>query len=194
MAIEFELKFKAQPEIIRAIDRDIQGETQNFVMETTYFDGMNGELTAKKYTLRRRMENGISVCTLKIPKGDNCRGEWEIPCEDIQTAIPLLCEMGAPAELAALTAQGVREVCGAKFNRIAKTLVFDEGTLELALDLGVLTGGGKQIPLCEIEVELKSGREAFAEHYAKCLAQKYGLVPEPASKFRRALALSKGEL
>ena len=68
----------------------------------------------------------------------------------------------------------------------------DEGVLELALDRGVLTGGGKEIPLCEVEIELKEGSQSFADHYAKCLAQKYGLIPQPHSKFRRALAL-RGE-
>lgn len=189
MAIEFELKYGATPAVIEAIDRTVHGKTRHFVMETTYYDGINGELTAKKYTLRRRMENEISVCTLKIPAGDNRRGEWEVACDHIQNAIPMLCQKGAPAELMALTARGIKEVCGAKFTRIAKTLEYRDAVLELAMDQGILTGGGKEIPLCEVEVELKSGTQDAAEEYAKILAVKFGLVPESRSKFRRALAL-----
>ena len=45
----------------------------------------------------------------------------------------------------------------------------------------------------QVEVELKSGCEEAAEAYARDLAERYGLVPEESSKFRRALALAKGE-
>jgi inorganic triphosphatase YgiF len=62
--------------------------------------------------------------------------------------------------------------------------------VEIALDLGVLRGGEKEIPLCEVEVELKSGSQDAAVAFAEALAEKYALVPEPKSKFARAAALS----
>ena len=65
--------------------------------------------------------------------------------------------------------------------------------LEVALDRGILTGGGREIPLCEAEVELKSGFDADADRYAADLAQTYGLIPESKSKFRRAMDLVQGE-
>lgn len=194
MAIEFELKFRAVPEILEAVRSAVKGEETAFQMQTTYYDTREGALSEKKYTLRRRMENDVSVCTLKAPAGKNSRGEWETQCDQIEKAIPLLCQMGAPADLMELTSQGVMAVCGAKFNRIAKTVEFDGAVLEIALDQGFLMGGGRQIPLCELEVELKSGKPAQAEQYAKLLALKYGLTPEKHSKFRRALALYKGEI
>ena len=194
MAIEFELKFRGTAESIREINRAVSGETMDFAMETTYYDGVNSQLSAKKYTLRRRMENDISVCTLKSPAGDNRRGEWEVECEDIHKAIDLLVQMGAPEDLKELTAQGIVAVCGAKFNRIAKTVQFEDAVLELALDQGILMGGGRQIPLCEVEVELKSGEPQQAEQYARILAAKFGLRPEARSKFRRAFDLYKGEI
>ena len=194
MAIEFELKFRGTAESIQQMNRAVSGETMEFAMETTYYDGVSGQLSAKKYTLRRRMENAISVCTLKTPAGDNRRGEWEVECDDIHKAIDLLVQMGAPEDLKELTAQGIVAVCGAKFHRIAKTIQFDDAVLELALDQGILMGGGRQIPLCEVEVELKSGEPEQAEQYAKILATKFGLQPEPHSKFRRAFDLYKGEI
>ena len=65
----------------------------------------------------------------------------------------------------------------------------EDALLEIALDRGYLFAGEKQLPLCEVEVELKAGSQAAAVAYAKALAEKYGLIPEPGSKFRRALAL-----
>ena len=66
--------------------------------------------------------------------------------------------------------------------------------MELALDSGVLMGGGKTIPLCEVEVELKEGDPVSADLFAKMLAIGHHLAPETKSKFRRALALYKGEM
>ena len=54
-------------------------------------------------------------------------------------------------------------------------------------------GGGKEIPLCEVEVELKEGTVEMTRSYALMLAAIYGLTPEKGSKFRRALALAKEE-
>lgn len=189
MAIEYELKFSATPEIQAEILKDLAGEETVLDMHTTYYDTPEGSLSERHYTLRRRMENGVSVCTLKAPAHGYGRGEWETRCQSIEEAVSKLCDMGAPADLQTLTAGGVIEVCGAKFTRIAKTVKLPEGVLELALDRGVLLGGGKELPLCEVEVELKAGQPALADQYAQILSAKYALVPERASKFRRALAL-----
>ena len=64
--------------------------------------------------------------------------------------------------------------------------------VELALDAGVLLGGGREAALCEVEVELKSGTEKAVSAYGEWLAGEFGLVPEKKSKFRRALALAEG--
>ena len=68
-----------------------------------------------------------------------------------------------------------------------------QGRLEIALDLGVLLGGGREMPLCEVEVELKEGPMEAADAFAIDLARAFGLKPERRSKFQRALALARGE-
>ena len=193
MGVEYELKFRAEPRQQAAIRAEIQGTEQEFDMETTYYDALDESLSQRYYTLRRRMENGNAVCTLKTPNQGAGRGEWEVACENIEEAIDKLCQLGAPADLKIFTAGGICRVCGAKFHRIAKTVQLPEGVVELALDQGVLTGGGKELPLCEVEVELKEGSIEMTRAYALVLAARYGLVPEKGSKFRRALALAKGE-
>lgn len=192
MGREFELKFSARPEQQARIQEDYGGFSE-ISMETTYFDALDGGLSQRRITLRRRMENGISVCTVKTPTQDRGRGEWELQWEDIHTAVSELCKLGCPKEVLELTKVGIAEVCGARFIRHFRQIELEAGSVELALDRGVLTGGGKQSPLCEVEVELKSGCEEAAEAFARDLAEQYGLLPEEHSKFRRALALAKGE-
>jgi len=194
MGVEFELKYRATPEVLAQIDRFAEGEQTVYQMQTTYYDTPDGKLSAVYYTLRCRMENDTAVCTLKAPIEGQGRGEWELNCDDITAAIPELCKLGAPADLMNRTAGGVIPICGARFTRIAKTVELPDCTVEVALDKGVLMGGGRELPLCEVEVELKSGEPAYCEAYARQLAVLFGLEPEKKSKFRRALALYKGEL
>ena len=193
MGIEYELKFRATKQQQAAIRQAFPGETQTISMETTYYDTPTGQLSARWYTLRRRLENGVSVCTLKAPAGDLGRGEWEVSCNSIEGSLLELCKLSRKPELLVLTAEGLIPVCGARFTRIAQALTLGDTTAELALDEGVLMGGGKEIPLCEVEIELKSGSRETVLAFAKQLQQDYGLVAEHGSKFRRALALYKGE-
>ncbi len=193
MATEFELKFSSTADQQAQILREFPGEELRYTMQTTYYDTPSGAFAARRCTLRQRMENGVSICTLKAPDGNNCRKEWETECDSIEQAIEKLCKLGADAALLALAQEGLLPVCGAKFTRIAKTLEILDGTLELALDSGVLTGGSREIPLCEVEVEQKTCTREVCEAFAKALQQQYNLQPEPLSKFARAYALYQGE-
>lgn len=193
MGIEFELKFSATPENQLAIAQETGDAWHTIQMETTYYDTPDGALSKRHYTLRRRLENGLSVCTVKTPAGDLGRGEWETQCDAIEDAIEPLCLLGAPKNLLLLTMNGIVPICGARFTRQCCTLVLEDCTVELALDTGVLLGGSREMPLCEVEVELKEGDRDAATYFAKELSERFGLKPQHKSKFRRALDLYKGE-
>lgn len=190
MGYEFELKFRAGADTLARLRREVAGEETIYHMHTTYYDTTDGALSAKKYTLRRRMENDISVCTLKTPAKREGRGEFEVKSDTIETAIPMLCKLSGLPELENIT---VTEVCGAKFTRIAKTFTWQGTTMELALDSGCLYGGGRTAPISEAEIELKAGSEETVRAFGAFLMAAYGLTPEKVSKFRRGLALYRGE-
>ena len=189
MGREFELKYRAGADSFAALEQKY-GPFQSIAMETAYYDTPERSLGKRRWTLRRRFENGVSVCTVKTPEQGGARGEWETECAAILEAIPALMALGAPQELAELTKAGVEEVCAARFTRLAAKAELPECEVELALDRGVLLGGGKQLPFMEVEVELKSGTEEAAIRFARNLAKEYGLTPEPASKYKRALSLT----
>ena len=192
MGREFELKFAATPAQFAALKADFP-HLHPIEMETTYYDTFDGKMGNYHWTFRRRMENGKSVCALKTPGEDGSTGEWEVEEQSIIMSVPKLVKMGAPWLLAEFTVSGVVPVCGAKFTRLAGIVEYEGAQLELALDCGILTGGNRELPLMEVEVELKSGEDAAAVAFAAKLAEKYGLVPEERSKNRRALGLSRGE-
>lgn len=192
MGMEFELKYMATEALHGAL-LSLSQKWQSITMETTYYDTPSLALSAKRFTLRHRLENGVSICTVKTPLPGNSRGEWEVECGDVLHAIPELCKLGAPKELASLTAEGLIPLCGARFLRKAAVISQGDTLLELALDSGTLFSGNRYMPLCEIEVELKSGYESDALAFGKVLEQRYHLQTEPRSKFRRALALYEEE-
>ena len=193
MGVEFELKYKATAEGQQAIREAFPGDWQTISMETTYYDTCEGSLSGLHYTLRRRLENGVSVCTIKTPIAGAGRGEWEVVCDTIEAAIEKLCKLGGPENLLTLTQTGVVAVCGARFTRQALTVAIPDGKVELALDKGILFAGDREMPICEVEVELKDGDTAAAVQFAALLAEKYALQPEPRSKFKRAKSLIGGK-
>lgn len=190
MAREFELKYRCDSAALAAI-RETYGDFSTTEMETTYYDTYDLKLSYHHWTLRRRMENGKAVCTFKSPAENGGRNEWEVPCDNIFSAIMQLCQAGAPWELMRSTAGGVLPFCGAKFTRLSRLLTLEDGTkVELALDEGILTGGNRQQAFAEVEVELKEGSEEAAVLFARLLAAAYSLEPEPEAKVVRARKLA----
>ena len=192
MGRELEYKY-ASTEEVQAELLKTYGDFQQIQMETTYYDTPDRLLSAAHITLRLRKENDEVVCTLKTPLPDGSRGEWECNATDIEGGIAQLLSLGAPAALKALTAGGVEPTCGARFTLKDRRSRHCNALAELALDHGVLLGGGKQLPLCEVEIEQKSGSDAATAALAAQIAAIYRLSQEPYSKFRRASDLAKGE-
>lgn len=193
--MEFEVKLAVDaPETMERILADpaiagaMAGPVREIPMETTYYDTPAGSLSAKLWTLRRRMEGGSPVVTLKTPADlPDCRNEWETPGDDVLAAVPALIALGAPEELRELKA--VRPVCGAAFRRRAVLLDLEGCTAELALDRGRLFRGDREAPIQELELELKGGDPAAMLALGDRLCRDYGLHPEPKSKFYRASRL-----
>lgn len=192
MGRELEWKFSADRAILDAAEREHPGGWRQIVMETRYLDTPRGDFAARRWTFRQRMENGRSVYCLKTPGSGEARGEWEWQGDDAAAAVEQLTAAGAPAELRQLTdGRDLREICGASFIRRCLTVALGKAQAEVALDDGVLRGGGKEVPLCEIEVEHKEGDEETTRRFAGTVASTYDLTALTESKFARANALAK---
>ncbi len=180
MGRELEFKYRATAEAQEKIAKDF-GPFHEISMATIYYDTPDRQLSSRNATLRLRQENEKRICTLKTPLPDGSRSEQECEAPTIEEGLAQL----------ALNIGPVESVCAAAFTRLAALVETADGTAELALDQGILMGGGKEIPLREVEIEYKSGSEAAAHALALTIAHKYGLTPEPKSKFARAMALNK---
>ena len=157
-------------------------------IETVYYDTPQRDLYTRRWMLRTRRENERSIVTCKTP-GDTpyTRGEWETEGSDAVGAIPVLIAQGAPAALASMLP--LDPLCGARYVRHAALLTLDGCTAELALDHGEVFAGDRTAPICELELELKSGEPSALFALAASLSAQYGLSEEPRSKFARAASL-----
>lgn len=190
MGRELELKFAASSETLDAMEEKYAPLTP-ITMHTRYFDTPHQAFRGRRWTLRLRLENGRPICTLKTRLSDGSRGEYETESGDIVSAIPALLEQGAPAELEELAREGLEEVCGARFTRLARIIDVPGGQVELALDRGEFTGGGRTLPFTEAEAELKAGSDEVLARFGRALAEEFSLREEPRSKIQRAMALAE---
>lgn len=190
MGRELELKFAASSETLDAMEEKYAPLTP-ITMHTRYFDTPHQAFRGRRWTLRLRLENGRPICTLKTRLPDGSRGEYETESGDIVSAIPVLLEQGAPAELEELAREGLEEVCGARFTRLARIIDVPGGQVELALDRGEFTGGGRTLPFTEAEAELKAGPDEVLARFGRALAEEFSLREEPRSKIQRAMALAE---
>lgn len=189
MAVEYELKYRATPEVLERIQADFPGNYTVTEMTTTYYDTPGGDLAKLFWTLRHRREGDKHICTLKTPAGIDGRSEYEWSCESIHEAIPHLCRLSGSNALAQLVERGLVETCGARFTRTARIFTAGCTTTELALDQGVLANGEKEEPFAELEVELKRGFREETDIIGLLLSQAYGLEIENKSKFQRSKEL-----
>ena len=189
MAVEYELKYRATPEVLERIQADFPGEYTTTEMTTTYYDTPGSDLAKLHWTLRHRREGDKHICTLKTPAGIDGRSEYEWICDDIQEAIPHLCRLAGSNALAQLAERGLVPTCGARFTRIARPFRAGSTVTELALDCGVLINGEKEEPFAELEVELKWGFREEADIIGLLLSQAYELQTENKSKFLRSKEL-----
>ncbi len=189
MAVEYELKYRATEALLTQVQEQLPGDYTVTEMTTTYYDTPGGDLAKLYWTLRHRREGDIHICTLKTRAGLQGRNEYEWQAEHIEDAVPQLCRLSGSNALAELAKNGLVAICGARFTRTARMLQAGSTTVELAMDRGVLLGGGKEKPFYELEVELKEGHPEECQIIGHLLAASFGLKTESRSKYQRAREL-----
>ena len=198
MGKEIEIKLAApDAAVLEAVAEDARveaartGAWQEIRMVTEYLDTPGREIAARKWTLRRRTENGEAVYTIKTPGDGYVRGEWESRKDNLHEAVRELVRLGAPEELTALVAGGVARTCGVEFLRRTAELALNGARCALCLDDGILLGAARRRPFCEVELELASGEAAPMLAFAAYLQEHHALREERKSKFVRAAELAE---
>lgn len=165
-------------------------------MEAMYYDTADNLIARCHGGLRLRRENETRVVCLKLAAESGfggarkAREEYECTAPDIRTGIQNLPAAGAPQDICdCLLQANLIELGRTAFTRFWFLLSYQGCTCELAFDYGKLTRNGRVGPICEMELELKSGSEADFDALAVQLQQEFDLKPQPLSKLTRMMRL-----
>ena len=193
MANEVELKltlpsFAVQDFLQDSQLGDYQGEP--LVLDNQYFDTDDLKLNQSHAALRVRKSQYGYVQTLKNKgtalAGLHVRGEWEydIPSAHIDWSL-----FPQDIQIEDEIKQAIKPLFKTDFNRHVWNVSFGQSQIELVMDQGLICTTKHNAPICEIELELKSGDAADLFALALQLAKRYPLVPCDISKAERGYAL-----
>lgn len=197
--IEIELKLALPPaqvaRFLRLMARRRPPTRQALV--TRYYDTPAFELAGLGVALRLRRVGRRWVQTLKTEgaRGGGLSRREEHECPVARGALDW--SRFPPAAQARVPA-GLRPALGVafetRFERSAWQIEARDGTrIEVALDVGEVRAGRRREPICEIELELKSGSPDALFVLAQAWSARLDCLPLDVSKAERGVRLAHGE-
>lgn len=176
MAIELEIKLTvSEPAQTKALDwlmarsGAMQGSAKTLI--NRYYDTADAALNRAKAALRVRQAGDRFIQTLKT-KGEFVDGahrreewEWELSGPDLDLSLLEQTPLHGQVDLSALAL-----AFETNFQRQVVMLESGSSVIEVAVDSGDILGGGRSLPLREVEFELKAGEPGELMRWAKALA------------------------
>lgn len=173
-------------------------------LHSVYYDTPEQHLRQQRTALRIRRIGSpakpVWIQTLKTGGRDDSalsqRGEWESPVPDASLSFGALKNTPWPAIDPNGTLFSSLAPCFVtRFERTTWQVQQRDGSVvEVALDIGQIEAGGKVTPLCELELELKSGQAAALFDVARKIARRIAVLPSTMSKAERGFALAQDAL
>lgn len=202
MPTETELKLRLPADCVARLQRNPLLKSSSISrpvrqqLYSIYYDTPNFDLKRHGVALRLRRSGKRWVQTIKgggsVAAGLHQRDEWEAP---VLKAQPDFTKITDPALIKLFSATELRErlqpVFTTEFTRsIRMVRLAGGGEAEFCLDRGQVIAGDASAPLCEIELELKSGDPGQLFQFALELLHSVPLRLENASKAERGYLLS----
>ena len=195
MATEIELKLQLTPQTARKLAAHpllagIRPQRQHLL--NTYYDTPELELHRRRIALRFRKKGWHWLLTVKSAEpasgGLAMRSEWETPASP---GVFNFAHVDAPELRTFLefATPALAPVFTTDFRRTAWQVPFGESVVEMAVDRGSVESRGRKAPICEVELELVSGRIDDLFALTRTLQEALDLRPAVASKAERGYAL-----
>ena len=202
---EIELKFQVSAGQLDALDKAVAGRTpaRRMRLQAAYCDTAQRALAQARMALRVRREGRRWVQTLKGATADGMtRLEHNVPLgvgagARAPQADPAL-HAGTPAgdrlgaALAAAPGEPLAVIFMTDILRRTRVLHTSLGSVELALDTGLITAGGSKLVVHEFEIELLSGSPRAVILAARRWLSRFGLWLDTRSKAERGDMLARG--
>ncbi|TCJ16515.1 CYTH and CHAD domain-containing protein [Parasulfuritortus cantonensis] len=195
MSIEIELKLAIAPRAVAGLRRHalLSGvPVRRDKLYGIYFDTPDFQLSRNRGAFRLRREGYHWVQTVKLDRGSvgglSMRPEYEVRLAGKQPDFALLPEAARAAITPEVEAR-LAPVFVTDFQRTIWHIERPAGTVEVALDLGHIRAGAADLPVAEVELELKAGTGAVLFEIARELLAGVAMVPEYRSKALRGYGL-----
>ena len=203
MVKETEIKLRVAPEALEALRNHpllaerVQGGWTTGTLYNQYYDTDDRALAAARVALRVRRDDDQFIQTLKSKgqsvAGLSVRNEWDWQLSAATLDLTLLDDSCWPASLAGLDKLLLQPVFTTDFQRTKAILRWqrdaEQVEVEVALDQGQVLADGRAEPICELELELRSGPAAALLELAVTLAADVALMPCDISKAERGYRL-----
>jgi len=192
MGREVELKLELDPKDAPALAgddllRDAEPRCERLV--SVYYDTRRGKLRKNGFLLRVRSSPEGYVQTVKSIEGWaglDVRDEWERPVQSLEPQVDVLARTPAGE----VGAKRLHAIASSTVDRTLWRVKNHDSELEISLDDGDVRADGRDQPLCELEIELKSGKADAAFHAARKIAHHIPLRLGVMSKAERGFALA----
>lgn len=207
MAVETELKLRIAPEQLARLKRHPLLREHQATRPATrrlhniYYDTPKLELHKSAMALRLRRAGRQWLQTLKgggsVKAGMHQRNEWEIPVSRAALDFSLL-ENAEPEaaewkeHLPLRLRKKLQPVFVTDFSRTSRMLDWQGAQIELCMDHGEVRTEQRSTPICELELELKSGEPRQLFELALALLEIVPLELEPVSKAEHGYRLLTG--
>jgi len=202
MAIETELKLRIAPERLAGLKRHALLKEHQITRPTTrrlyniYYDTPKLELHNSEVALRLRRAGRQWLQTLKgggsVKAGLHQRNEWEMPVRGpaLDFSIPQAAELDE--HLPKALRKKLLPVFVTDFSRSSRMLLWQGAQIELCMDQGEVRTEQSSIPICELELELKSGQPQQLFELALAILDIVSFELEVVSKAEQGYRLLSG--
>jgi len=192
-SLETELKFHVPKSYSASFEKALQrNATQTLVLKALYFDTTGRHLARQKIALRLRLENDQWIQTLKIASSETLLTRIELNHPRPSPDLDLSVYAGTPAESLIAHLSEPLSVCyETQVLRLMRLVRTPVGVVEIAYDRGFVRAGALDLPICEVEFELKQGEIASLFSLASQWQRDHGLVMDARSKAERGDLLAR---
>jgi triphosphatase len=192
-SLETELKFHVPKSSIASFEKALQrGATQTLALKALYFDTAGRHLARQKIALRLRLENDQWIQTLKMSTSESFFTRIELnhprPGPDLDLSVyactpaePLIAHLSEPLAVCYET----------QVSRLMRLIRTPVGVVEIAYDRGFVRADALDLPICEVELELKQGEIATLFSLASQWQRDHGLMMDARSKSERGDLLAR---
>lgn len=195
MSIEIELKLQISPKTAKKIASHPLLSTlkpQKLRLLNTYYDTPGLELHNRKIAVRFRKKGELWLLTVKSAEpasgGLAMRSEWETAGTPGNFDFSHVDNLPL-RDFLNQASQTFEPIFTTDFRRQVWHIPFGVSLIEMAIDRGTVESQGRTAPLCEIELELLSGKVEDIFALTRALQKDHDLYPAIASKAERGYKL-----